>query len=82
MLRALLYLYPASFRAEYGAEIERIFTQRRRDASGPFSVAGLWAETIADTVTAAIPAHWDILRQDLAYTIRALGRTPGFTVTA
>src|SRR5258708_3849396 len=40
------------------------------------------AETIAATVTAAIPAHWDILRQDLAYTIRALGRTPGFTVTA
>jgi predicted permease len=82
ILRALLYLYPASFRAEYGAEIERIFTQRRRDATRTFAVAGLWAETIADTVTAAIPAHWDILRQDLAYTVRALGRSPGFTATA
>lgn len=82
MLRALLHLYPASFRAEYGAEIERIFLQRRRDASNPFEILALWADTIADTVTEAVPAHWDILRQDLAYTLRALARSPGFTLTA
>ncbi len=52
------------------------------DAAGPFAVVALWAETIADTVTAAIPAHWDILRQDLAYTARSLRRSPGFTATA
>ena len=81
LLRALLHLYPSSFRAEYGAEIERVFRERR-DASGPFAVLALWAETIADTATAAIPAHWDILRQDLAYTARSLRRSPGFTATA
>jgi predicted permease len=78
----LLRLYPASFRAEYGAEIARIFRERRREASGVFAVLALWAELVADTITAAIPAHADILRQDLAYTMRALGRSPGFTVTA
>src|SRR5262245_11817838 len=81
LLSFLLRLYPASFRAEYGAEIARIFRERRRETSG-LAVLALWAELVADTTTAAIPAHADILRQDLAYTMRALGRTPGFTVTA
>ena len=32
--RALLALYPASFRAEYAREMEGIFARRLRDASG------------------------------------------------
>jgi len=82
LLRLLLLLYPASFRAEYGAEIARVFAARRREISNPFAILALWLETIADTVTTAIPAHWDILRQDVAYTIRCLRRAPGFTITA
>jgi predicted permease len=82
LLRLLLLLYPASFRSEYGAEIARVFAARRRDADGPFAIFALWMETIADTVTAAIPAHWDILRQDLVYTSRTLRRSPGFAATA
>ena len=82
MIRALLLLYPASFRAEYGPEIRRIYGQRRQDARGPWQTALLWAETIADTITTAAPAHWDILTQDLAYTGRALRKSPGFAATA
>ena len=33
--RALLYLYPASVRAEYGEEIHAVFQMRLRDAPGP-----------------------------------------------
>src|SRR3989304_6005737 len=40
--RALLRLYPASFRAEYGDELCAIFRERRRDATGPLALAALW----------------------------------------
>jgi hypothetical protein len=80
--RALLHLYPASFRAEYGEEICAIFARQRRDAAGP-AVAALWAAaTFFEVLRHAAAVHWDILRQDLRYTARSLGRTPGFALTA
>ena len=79
---ALLHLYPASFRGEYGKEIRKIFAQRRRDASGFFAAAALWIETFFDVLFNALAVHWDILRQDLLYTWRTLARTPGFAITA
>ena len=42
MHRLLLRLYPASFRNEYGEELRRVFARRRRDATGPAAVAGVW----------------------------------------
>ena len=78
---ALLKLYPASFRAEYGAEMAAIFARRRRAASGGFEIATLWLEAIRDTLTTAARVHADILRQDLRYTARTLCHTPGFTIT-
>jgi putative ABC transport system permease protein len=80
--KALLHLYPASFRAEYGAEMCAIFARRRRDAAGPPAVAVLWAATFFDVLFNAAAVHWDILRQDLRYTVRSLGRSPGFALTA
>jgi predicted permease len=78
---ALLHLYPASFRNEYGVEMRAVFA-RRRAATGALGVVALWVETIADVIGNAALVHGDLLRQDLGYTARMLRRSPGFAVTA
>ena len=75
--RALLHLYPASFRAEYGDEMCAVFA-RDLQARG----AAAWLTAIVDTVVNASRVHLDITRQDVRYAIRSLSRTPGFTITA
>ena len=80
--RALLRLYPASFRREFGAEMEAVFAARRREADGFVGVLWCWVVAVADIVGNAAAAHWDILLQDLRYIGRSLRRTPGFAVTA
>ncbi|HEY2798351.1 MAG TPA: ABC transporter permease, partial [Thermoanaerobaculia bacterium] len=79
--RALLRLFPASFRAEYGPEMEAIFA-RRWDAPGVPGRLALALGAVADVVPNALRAHGDILRQDLRYARRTFGRSPGFTATA
>jgi putative ABC transport system permease protein len=44
-------------------------------------VVALWTEAIIDIGTNALRVHADILRQDLRYTLRTVGRAPGFAVT-
>src|ERR1051325_3986424 len=78
----LLYLYPSSFRSEYGEELSRVFRKRRETAGNVFSICRLWITEFADILINAAGAHWDILRQDLRYTLRTLARVPGFTLTA
>jgi predicted permease len=78
LYRALLRLYPASFRNEYGEEMCAIHAQRLR-GSNPILV---WMETIFEILYNAVRVHLDILAQDLRYAARTLGRTPGFTLTA
>jgi putative ABC transport system permease protein len=80
--RALLYLYPASWRSEYGEEMCAAFARRRRDTSGAFALVALWLETLPDLFASAIAVQWDVLRQDLRYARRALARAPGFALTA
>lgn len=81
LYRALLRLYPQSFRAEYGAEMEDIFRTRRRDASG-VQIVWLWLDAVADVVGNAARAHLDILVQDVRHAARSLLRARGFAVTA
>ncbi|HMA24007.1 MAG TPA: hypothetical protein VKP00_08430, partial [Gemmatimonadaceae bacterium] len=79
--RALLLLYPVSFRAEYGGELCAAFERQHR-SGGVFATLAMVAAAIADVVPNALAVHWDILRQDLRYVLRAIHQSPGFAVTA
>src|ERR1700678_2767676 len=70
--RALLHLYPSSFRAEYGDEMCAVV------ARGGTSLLSATLEVLRN----APAVHWDILRQDLRYAARTLARAPGFTAVA
>jgi predicted permease len=70
--RALLHLYPASFRAEYGAQMCAVFADRQTS----------WLAACWESLCNAPAVHWDILRQDLRYTARTLLRARGFTTVA
>lgn len=80
MYRALLYLYPKSFRNEYEGEMCAVFSQRLRDASG-FEFVLLWIETLLDVLFNAVRVHLDILGQDLRYFGRTLRQSPGYALT-
>lgn len=79
--RALLRLFPKSFRAEYGGEMMKDFA-REWNATGGVAALGLILTTLGDVLINAMRVHADILAQDVRYSVRSLRRTPGFTVTA
>jgi putative ABC transport system permease protein len=80
--RALLWLYPQSFRTEYAAELCAAFGARFTGRSGVLSTLQMVGAALGDVVPNAAAVHWDILRQDLRYTGRALARSWGFALTA
>ena len=79
--RLLLYLYPASFRSDYGEEMAAIFEIQLRAARGLARLA-LWFTVFHEVIMNAPAIHWDILKQDLRYTARTLNRARGFALTA
>ena len=80
--RALLRLYPASFRAEYGEEMAAVFAARVGEHTGAGARLALAGGAALDTLRHATAAHLEILRQDLRYTARSFRRAPGFVLTA
>jgi predicted permease len=79
--RALLHFYPRSFRIEYESELLSVIADRRAMATATGRIGLAW-ETTLDTFANAIRIHLDILRQDLKYSVRALRRSPAFSITA
>lgn len=75
----LLWLYPASFRAEYGGEMRATFARHWRQ---PGAARGwLLLDALGDALRNAPPLHWDILRQDVATAVRAIHRAPSVSAT-
>jgi hypothetical protein len=63
--RALLHLYPASFRREYADEMTRLFEDQLRDArsaGGVEAIVRLWAQSTVDVLVTAPGQH--IRRQE------------------
>jgi putative ABC transport system permease protein len=76
--RALLLAYPAEFREEYGAEMDRLVAERM--AAEPN--ARLWPALLGDVLCGAPREHFQILARDLAHSLRVFAQAPAFTATA
>jgi len=79
--RALLHLYPRSFRESYGDELEAVVRLRVRDARGPRERMGLRLEVVADTLVSAAGTHADLVADDLRSAWRSVRRAPAFAGT-
>src|ERR1700735_2533236 len=85
MFRAMLRVMPFDFRANHGGEMEMVFEQQHRDVQErgrPLDVLRLWGETLAGVFSTAPREHWEILKQDIAYGLRMMGKNRGFTAMA
>jgi putative ABC transport system permease protein len=80
--RALLHMYPISFRREYGAELAGLFDLRLRQTGAGLPRVFLCIAAIFEVAVNAAAVHWDVLHHDLRYTFRTLARSPGFALTA
>lgn len=86
VFRALLSLYPASFRQRFGNEMVELFIVRRDAARSPAARAALWIAVLYDAARSVIrervPARRHIveqLRQDTRHAWRVVRSTPGFS---
>jgi predicted permease len=79
---ALLRLYPAPFRDQYGREMVLVFADRLRDAGAGWERARLWLEMVTDVLIEATREHVRMAHEDLRYALRRLRRTPTFAFVA
>ncbi len=83
LFRALLKLFPADFRGDFGDAMAADFHDQRRDAEGrPREVRRLWLRTAFDLLRRAPAEHLDVLARDAGYALRALRRHPLASIAA
>jgi putative ABC transport system permease protein len=83
LYRALLSLFPAEFRGDFGTAMAADFRDQRRDADGrPRELRRLWARTILDLVRRAPREHLDVLWRDVVYALRVIAKHPVASATA
>jgi predicted permease len=81
LYRALLRLYPASFRDEYGREMHANFARRWRLAPPLLDRIVLLVEALVDVLRNVPAAHTDIARQDLAAAWQTIRRARALSAT-
>jgi hypothetical protein len=73
----LLYLYPTTFRREYGGSMVQLFDDQRRAARGVGGYAMLWLKTLRDLLLSVPEAHANAPRSSrptvLLWTVAILG---------
>ena len=79
--RALLAVYPAAFRDDYGRELTLLFLDRYRDAAGPWARAVLWLDVLTGLAREAPKEHYRMILQDLRYAVRTLRKHRLVTAT-
>jgi putative ABC transport system permease protein len=83
LFRALLRLFPAEFRGDFGDQMSADFDDQRRDVHGkPREVRKLWIRTTVDLLRRAPREHLDVLWRDAVYAVRILVRHPAWAATA
>ncbi|HTS11952.1 MAG TPA: ABC transporter permease [Candidatus Limnocylindrales bacterium] len=83
--RSLIRVFPFDFQTNYGGEMAGVFREQQREAEARGGVRGvlrLWTETVAGVFRTAPREHWEILKQDCAYTFRMMRQNRGFTLIA
>ena len=84
LYRLLLRFYPGEFRDDYEREMMLAFRERLSHDRGVGlgAVLRLWAQLLGDSILRAPGEHFDVLRQDVRYTLRSLRRAKIFALTA
>lgn len=82
LFRAMLRLFPAEFRGDFGDQMSADFQDHRHDARGRVASFRLWLHTAFGLLRQAPREHLDILARDAGYAIRVLRRRPGYALTA
>ena len=82
--RRMLRLLPFDARADYGAEMERLFREQRRDAKheGHTGLLKLWGRTIAGLLAVGPREHVAQLVQDVRYALRGMRRNASLVFVA
>src|SRR5436190_17311193 len=81
VFRALLALYPAAFRDEYGRELILVFVDRYRDAGSAWERVRIWLEVLSGIAAEAPKEHGHMILQDLRYAWRTLRKQMLVTAT-
>jgi predicted permease len=79
--RALLSLYPGTFRDEYGRELNLLFVDRYRDASSVWERATLWLDVLTGLAVEVPKEHCRMIVQDLRSALRSLRKHALVTLT-
>jgi putative ABC transport system permease protein len=79
---ASLYLYPASFRDEYGREMRRLLADSLRHAGGGADAVLVWLQALAGVLLEAPREHGGLMMDDLRHAFRTLRLARWFTLTA